>query len=360
MPREDVALLFLRQATACELLDSPLYAALLRRAAEDIREGGPCATAVARYGEAALDDALPLRLLGAVHALALTGRAPALAAHYPSAGGAFDPGEPDAAWPAFREAVAREPEWITSWLSRPPQTNEVGRSNLLLTGLLHAVPAAQRPVRLFELGSSAGLNLRVEQFRYEGGGFAWGPPDSPVRLTGAWEGGAPGWLPEAAARHPALRIVERRGCDPDPIDPLGAEGALALRAYVWPDQEGRMRRLEGAIQVAAKVPATVEAAGADEFLGAVELEPGTVTVVWHSVMRQYVPAARWAAAEAELARLAAAATPEAGFAHIAFEPRAVRGKPGFWLSVRSGREPERLLALAHPHGVPARWPGDGG
>ncbi|WP_062217670.1 DUF2332 domain-containing protein [Streptomyces sp. NBRC 109706] len=360
MPREQVVRAFLQQAGACGRLGSPLYAALLERAAEDVERGGPCAEALLGHHTVRLDDALPLRFLGGAHALALTGRAPELAAHFPSAGGTLTPGRPDAAWPALRAAVAQEPAWIARWLTRPPQTNEVGRANLLVAALLHIVPSAQLPLRLFELGSSGGLNLRAEQFRYEADRFAWGPMDSPVKLTDAWEGGVPGWLRAGARRHQALRIVERRGCDLAPIDPLSAEGSLTLRAYVWPDQIARMERLEGALRVAAKVPATVQSSGAAEFLSTVDVEPGTLTVVWHSVLRQYVSTDEWAAVERELARLAASATPEAGFAHIAFEPGVRGGEAAFWLSVRVGDEPEQPLATAHPHGVPARWLGADG
>jgi hypothetical protein len=358
MHREQAARSFDQQATACARLGSPLYAALLRSVAEDVREGGPCAEAIAGHERATPDDAVPLRLLGGVHALVLAGRAPSLAAHYPSAGGAFDPACPAAAWPAFRAAVAEHPEWLGRWLARPPQTNEVGRAMLLLAGLLYAVPTAQLPVRLFELGSSAGLNLRAEQFRYVAGAgdFAWGPRDSPVRLADVWRGEVPGWLRAGAARHEALRIVERHGCDPAPIDPLSAGGSLALRAYLWPDQPERRARLDGALRVAAKVPATVEAAGAAEFLAGVTLEPGTLTVVWHSIVRQYVPAAEWRRVEAELDRLAAAAGGDEGFVRLWFEPRVVAGRERFWLAAQRAGEPERLLAAAPPHGLPAFTP----
>ncbi len=235
----------------------------------------------------------------------------------------------------------------------------MGRASLLLAGLLYAVPSAQLPVRLFELGSSAGLNLRAEQFRYTAGDFAWGPVDSSVLLEDTWDGAVPDWLLAGAERHQALRIVERRGCDPSPIDPLSADGSLALRAYVWPDQTARLERLDGALRIASKVPATVEAAGAAEFLAEVDLEPGTLTVLWHSVMRQYVPAEEWAAVERELDRLARASGPEAGFAVVSFEPDQERGGAEFRLAVRCGTHPAQVLATAHPHGLPARWPGPG-
>ncbi|GAA3115386.1 DUF2332 domain-containing protein [Planomonospora alba] len=353
MSRERAAEMVEVQARSCAELGSPLYAALLGRVAEDVRAGGPCADALAGYEDAPGPDAIALRLLGGVHSLVLTGRAPELAACYPSAGGAVDPQRPDACWPAFREAVATELEWVRDWMTRPPQTNEVGRANLLIAGLLHAVRSAPLPVRLFELGASAGLNLRADRFRCTAEDFAWGPADSPVVLEDAWEGAPPAWLAEAADGHPGLTVVERRGCDLTPIDPLSPEGALALRAYLWPDQEDRAARLDGALRLAAQVPAAVETAGAADFLAGVDLVPGTLTVVWHSVMRQYVPAEEWARAERELERLAAAAAPEAAFAHICFEPRKVGGQRRFLLAVRLGTGPEAVLAGARPHGLPA-------
>ncbi|GAA0667753.1 DUF2332 domain-containing protein [Kitasatospora atroaurantiaca] len=341
------------QAAACAELGSPLYAALLHRVSEDVRAGGPCAAAIAGYEDAPGPDAIALRLLGGVHALVLTGRAPSLAAHYPSAGGSFDPASPDAPWPAFRATVAAGLPWIRDWLTRPPQTNEVGRASLLITGLLHTLAAAPLPVRLFELGSSAGLNLLADRFRCEAPGFAYGPADSPVLLPQAWRDAPPSWL---AGPQPALSFIERRGCDLTPIDPLSPEGALALRAYVWADQPARTARLDGALQLAAKVPVRVEALGAADFLRDVQVVDGALTVVWHSVMRQYVPAEEWARVEAELDRLAAASTASAPFAHIAFEPRRVDAGHRFLLTVRAGLGRERTIAEAAPHGLPAWEP----
>ncbi|MER8185472.1 DUF2332 domain-containing protein [Kitasatospora sp. NPDC094015] len=336
-----------QQAKACAELGSPLYAALLDQVALDLAAGGPCAAALAGHEADPAGAAVALRLLGGVHALVLTGRVPELALHYPSAGGRFDPARPAAAWPAFRAAVADNLPWVRDWLTRPPQTNEVGRANLLVAGLLHVLAGRARPVRLFELGSSAGLNLLADHFRCEAPGFAYGPAGSPVVLTDAWQG-----TPPTAA--PPLEFAERRGCDPAPIDPRSAEGALALRAYLWPDQPARAARLEGALRLAARIPAPVEAEGAADFLRGVRVADGALTVVWHSVMRQYVPAAEWAAVEAELERLAEQSTAAAPFAHLAFEPRRDGGMVRFVLTVRAGREPERVLAEAAPHGLPAR------
>ncbi|WP_371497276.1 DUF2332 domain-containing protein [Kitasatospora sp. NBC_00374] len=352
-PRAHAVALVEQQARACAELGSPLYAALLDQVALDLAAGGPCAAALAGHEADPGPAAVALRLLGAVHALVLTGRAPGLAAHYPSAGGTFDPGRPDAAWPAFRAAVAADLPWVRDWLTRPPQTNEVGRANLLIAGLLHTLAAegsGPHPVRLFELGSSAGLNLLADHFRCEAPGFSYGPADSPVVLTDAWQGPPP--TPSAGAA--PLDFTERLGCDPIPIDPRSPDGALALRAYLWPDQPARAARLDGALRLAARIPTRVEAMGAAEFLRGVRVADGALTVVWHSVMRQYVSAEEWALVEGELDRLADASTAAAPFAHIAFEPRRAGELHSFVLTVRAGRGPGRVLAEAAPHGLPAR------
>jgi hypothetical protein len=95
-----------------------------------------------------------LRLLGAVHRLVLQGRAPELAAFYPSVGGQ---GRAADAWPAFRRTLAAHRDEVRALLDRPVQTNEVGRAAALYGGLLVAAAgesAFERPVnvRLLELG----------------------------------------------------------------------------------------------------------------------------------------------------------------------------------------------------------------
>jgi len=165
----------------------------------------------------------------------------------------------------------------------PCQTNEVGRCVPLLAGLLHIARQTGRPLRLLEVGASAGLNLLVDWYRY---GQSYGPPDSPCRLPD------PG--PATGA---GLRIVERAGCDLRPLDPTSGEGRLRLSASVWGDQVDRFARLQGALAVAGRGYVPVEAAGAADWLARRlpdgDLRGAPVTVVWHSVVRQYVDPAEW-------------------------------------------------------------------
>ena len=338
-----------RQGRACGALGSPLYAGLLSRAAEDVLAGGPTALVLAGHEGDPEDAALPLRLLGAVHRLVLEGGAPGLAPYYPSAGGSPDAGDP---WPGFAAVLREHAAEVRRGLGQAPQTNEVGRAGALIGGLLHVAARTGLPVRLVELGASAGLNLRADAFRIlAGDGTAWGPPDSPVVLQGAWEGSP---LPPVDA---PLRVVERVGVDVAPLDPTTRDGELTLLSYVWPDQPARVQRLRGAIELARRMPAPVVRASAREFLARLELRPGAVTVLWHSIVWQYLSGEEQAISGEQVRRLAEQASPDSPFAHLALEPRPTAdGEQKFLVSLAlHPGAGERVLAVAHPHGLPTRW-----
>src|SRR5438034_5449361 len=109
-------------------------------------------------------SALALRFMGAVHRLVLEGRAPALARHYPSAGGEAGL---EGAWAAFRDTLEQHRDTLRALVTSPVQTNEVGRSAALLGGFLLVARETGLPLRLLELGASAGLNLRWDHYRSE-------------------------------------------------------------------------------------------------------------------------------------------------------------------------------------------------
>ncbi|HEU4674630.1 MAG TPA: DUF2332 domain-containing protein, partial [Motilibacteraceae bacterium] len=276
-------------------------------------------------------------------------RAPALALHYPSVGGTAGS---DGVWEAFREVLAEQADDVRAGLSHAPQTNEVGRSAALVGGLRVLLAGRDLPVRLFEIGSSAGLNLRADHFQFRADdGSSYGPSDSPLVLEQAWSGDP---LPDS----PPLRVVERHGTDVAPVDVSTTEGRLLLTSYVWPDQVARFERLRAALDVAAQVPATVRTATAAEAVAELVPEPGTWTVLWHSVMWQYLDKAEQAAAEELLEQAGRRATDDAPLAHLELEPR--RPAPGeehrFLVTLRTWPGGEaRVLGEAAPHGLPVRW-----
>ena len=286
-----------------------MYAELCRLIVDDYEVGGPSVEVLAGYEDRSFGEAIGLRLLGAVHGLVLAGEVPELAAFYPSVGGVWDP---VLGWEAFAQVLESRSGEVRSLLTQPPQTNEVGRAAALYGGLLQLVETVPLPVRLFEIGASAGLNLRADQFRYLADGTSYGPADSPVVFESAWTG--------RTLKPAPLRIAERVGCDIAPVNPLTEEGARTLTSYVWPDMAERLERLRGALAIARQVPADVRREGAVAFLRGMELSPGHVTVVWHSIMWQYLPADDRAAVEERLAELGSEASESAPLARLRLEP----------------------------------------
>jgi hypothetical protein len=334
------------QADACRELGSPLYGDLLLHAADDLVAGGPTADVLQGHLDDRLSSVLALRLLGGAHALALSGAAPQLAACYPSAGGTSDP-EPGSprAWAALRQTFADHGEFIRSWLNHPPQTNEVGRAAALLGGLRHIAAEQSLPIRLIEVGASAGLNLRADHFYVPGDAGSYGDPASPVVLAGGWQGDAP------PMSH--IEVTERVGGDLSPVDPTTPDGRLRLTAYVWPDQADRLSRLRGAFTLAAQVPAELRAESASATLARTELVPGTWTVLWHSIFRQYLSEEQRAELAAGVAALADTATSAARFAYLYLEQSRAGGCP-VTLATWPGGD-RRVLGSAPAHGLPVQW-----
>jgi hypothetical protein len=341
----DVVGAFRFQAEACARLGSPMYGELVAGLADDIAEGGPTARVIEGFESDSGPSALALRLMGSVHRLVLAGQAPSLAPYYPSVGGTYTAA---ALLPllGFLEE-SREP--VRELLPQPPQTNEVGRAACLYGGLLHLPPELRHPVRLFEMGSSAGLNLRADRFAYVTEQGVLGDPSSPVRLDPAWNGRSPEAWP--------LRMVERVGADLAPIDPRSEAGRLTLSAYVWPDMPVRLERLRAAFEVADVVDVELREQDAASFVGSVGLAEGVTTVLWHSVMWQYVAEADQRAVADRIDDLGARATVHMPFAHLSFEPtRRTSGSPHeFLVTLQTWPGARRVLGRAAPHGVPVQW-----
>lgn len=326
-------------------MGSPLYARLLEVATLDLEADGPIHAVVDHWDGNPMEDAVPLRLLAGVHRLVLSGRAPNLARHYPSAGG-------DPAWPecgdAFLATVASHTAELRNDMRHPPQTNEVGRAGVLVGGLLEVMRLNEgRPIRLLEFGASAGLNLLLDHYRYDLGGPIWGDPASPVLIRTPWRGATPDL-------GQSLYISRRRGCDAMPIDVSDEGHTVRLLSFIWPDQSERFERTRAAIAVARAVPVSVDAAGAARWLAG-ELDapvPGHVTVVMHSTVMQYLAKDLRGRIDQLIARHGKRASHGAPLARLSLEP----GQQNFALALDLWpHDVHVLLADAHPHGAWAEW-----
>ncbi len=333
------------QAQAAAHNGSPMYAELLALARRDAAEQGPVARLVADWNGHPILDALPLRVMGAVHERVLAGAAPQLARFYPSVGGRF---EPRAAGPAFLAYVDAGRETLRPPLDAPLQTNEVRRSAILLGGFLHVAAATGLPLRLLEIGASAGLNLCWDRFGYALGPTRWGAPDAPLVLHCAWTGRLPPLDVDA-------RVASRAGCAPAPVELRNPARRRRLESFVWGDQPERLARLRGAVACVLRDPPGVERAGAADWLEARlrEPTPGTATVLFHSVVWWYLSEAERERVTRLVHGAAARAGRDAPLAWLRLEPpdlAEVELRLTLWPDGR-----DVALARGHPHGERAHW-----
>jgi hypothetical protein len=208
------------------------------------------------------------------------------------------------------------------------------------------------PLRIREIGSSAGLNLRVDQYWFGQDGAGWGRADSPVRLLDLWSPSVPPFSTPAV-------IADRRGCDRDPIDATSEDAALTLLSYVWPGQDQRFVLLRAALDIARETPVPIDQAEAATWVEAQLAEPerGTATVLYHSVVWQYLDEETRSSVTGALKTAGARATNDAPVAWLRLEPTPEAYIPAeLRLTLWPGGE-ERLLATSGFHGGPVKWMG---
>lgn len=333
------------QAEHAEKADAPITGRLVRAERAILDTPTELARRMNNWPGLVLEDAMPLRVAGGLHWLHLSGVEARLAPVY--AGEVTD----QAAVDEIVAEVARS--WdarVTPWLDHPPQTNEAGRSSSIMAGLLWLSQRLGPRFEMNEIGASAGVNTMMERYRYDLGGVEPGPADSPLRLAPQWRGSPP----------PAgeVEIVTIRGCDVAPVDLSDPGEALRLKAYVWPDAQERMGRIEAAARLAAAKPPLLERKDAGTFVDErleVPQEPGVTRVLYHSVMWQYLPEATRRSIAAAMEQAGARATHEKPLAWVRLETN--RETFRHELSVRywPGGEEAITLSEAHPHGAWVIW-----
>lgn len=310
------------------------------------------------------EQQLPVLLLAAVHWQVLTDPSIELADWYPTSRAEPRTDDP---FPAFaRLCRARDDELRAIVATRSTQTNEVGRCALFLP-VLAELGHEVGPLALIDVGTSAGLNLRLDHYAYEFTGDdgvrrAGGP--SPVTLPCGVRGGAP--IPEAVPV-----IGGRIGLDREPVDLADDDSVRWLMACVWPDQHDRFERLRSALEIARRHPVTLITGGAvDSFATAADAVAGTGhPVVITSWVLNYLSIDERERFVATLDAMGA----ETDLTWVALEsPGLCRGVPfpdafagsflthllvGRW---RGGRRTVRHVAECHPHGYWMHWDaGDG-
>ncbi|MFN2470268.1 MAG: DUF2332 domain-containing protein [Gaiellaceae bacterium] len=314
---------FRAQGEACGRTGSTLYADLCARLAGEplVREIAP-------------DERwdFPVRLLGGLHHLVLSGRAPGWA------------------WEDVRETLQREAGWLTRFTRKQPvQTNEVQRSWALLPAFLSL---GEGPFELIELGSSAGLNLVWDRYRYRYAAGTWGATGAALELAGDERAPVPA---ELLSVRPQIR--HRRGVDLAPVDVASDESVRLLECFVWADQPARLERLRRAVEVVRGDPPPILQGDYVELLPDLlaDRDYETVTVVFQAVSTVYLGGERYG----ELRRIVDEADPPVAWIstrRLAEEETGVEG--GFEIERRlPGEAAPRLVACMGYHGQWLEWRG---
>lgn len=173
-----------------------------------------------------------------------------LASWYPSVSGTAIPAA--SPWEAFRHFCLENKARLGPILETGrTQTCVVHRCAVILPALacLPRVEAHAGRVALLEIGPSAGLNLRLDCYRYEyGDGHGWGDPETEPALVVDDRGTSKPPLPER------LEVVARRGLDLNPLDLADADTLRWLRALIWPEHVERARAMDAALGHVRTVP----------------------------------------------------------------------------------------------------------
>ena len=329
------------QAFYCRRMDAPVTERIVAALPVVLDRSTATGRAVLNWPGEPVADALVLRLIGGLHALHRAGVDAGLSRVF-----AGEVTEADAVAAALRATLAAQDAAILPWLDGPPQTNEAGRSAALMTGLLHLAERFGSRIELLEIGSSAGLNLLIDRYRFDLGGVRVGPAEAPLTLVPEWRGEPP---PEVA-----VEIVSVRGVDIAPVDVTDDALARRLEAYVWVEAVERQERLSRAIELVRSHGVALDRGDAADWVEARLTEPqpaGVTRVLMHSVVWQYLPPPARERIRAAMAAAGERATVERPLGWVMMEPDRDLARQEVRVRGWPGERPMELVAFSHAHGA---------
>jgi len=330
------------QAYYCRDLGSPFVADLCETFGSNLKPNTAVAEKLFNWpGDVTAGGAsLPLRMMGCLHRLVISGESPELKNIFP-------PNKlPPNAWPLVEQALIDHEQNILHQLQQAPQTNEVRRSAILFAGFQAiAKQLGNLPMVTSELGASAGLNIHWDKFHYKIGKQQWGNSDARINLEPKWTGAIQDYFD--------LRVSERAGCDLNPIDLSDQKKVETLLSYLWADQPERIIRTRHAIEIFNEHENRISKEGAVNWLKhrLSHKYDNQVHVIYHTIARQYFSEADKQESKALIEAAGVKATKSAPLAWLRFE--ADGQKPGAALTLRlwPGGD-EQFLGRADYHG---RW-----
>lgn len=269
----------------------------------------------------------------AIHFLLIDDPTTELAAFYPSVTDQPRPvSEVDDVFTSF--VTANQERIVDIANNRYTQTNECRRCTALMPALLTAPFEA---FHLVDLGTSAGLNLVFDRYRYVYEDVVWGP-ESSVVLEAEARGDTPRVRPVSVGR--------RIGIDLNVVDPANSDDRRWLDALIWPEHTERRQRLRDALELAGTVGMEmIEASFLDALDDVLAGLPGSEPAV---VMNSFSLIQLDEAQREQIAGVIEAARSRRPIHRVSLE---LIDKSDDWARLEVGSGAEMVqLGTAHPHG----------
>ena len=223
--------------------------------------------------EAPLEQRNPMLVLAALHFAALGGDE-TLAPLYSSIARV----EPEIFARAVRRRLEEHPALVRDQLHRMTQTNEPGRSAVLVGVLRELEARAMHDVHLIDVGTSLGLNLYPDFYRVN---VTSALDPAALLVEYLSDGGAAGTLPT---------VHQRIGIDLNPLDPNSPDDVRWLEACLWPEAPERIDRLHTLVdRMHTWPPATRLTGSALECIddAVASCSKGATPVIFHSWVAAY-------------------------------------------------------------------------
>lgn len=337
----------LRQSGVARSLGSPFVSEVLAATYRQLPRAPGLEAMVTEWPFDPAASAMALRLNAGLHALARRGTFKDLSDLYAYRHQNFDR--------AVGEALQNGEATLLVWMSHPTQTNEVRRSSAFMAALSTLADDYRMPFDVLEIGASAGLNLLLDRYSHDLGGVSSGQRDSLLHLKPEWQGYPP---PQAD-----VHITSARGADLRPLSLDDPHTCERLMSYVWPGDNARADCLLKATMIARGAAPIVDRASAAPWLVEHLQQPqalGTMRVVQHSMVLQYLPEDELRAVKSAILQAGNRATPERPLARIGLEWNRKRSAVVLCVTRWSGTPDDghrKILATCHPYGATVRWYG---
>jgi hypothetical protein len=226
-------------------------------------------------------------LLGAVHYLLLKGKKHTLKRYYRSLVENADTNFENA-FHQFKDFCHEYREEIISLLqTKLVQTNEVRRCAYLYPSFCYIFNKVNKPLALIEIGTSAGLQLFWDQYRYSyGTEEVFGNTQSNVHLQSEIkEDKKPSFLKQSPP------VVERIGLDLHVNDLNDEEDYLWLRALIWPEHKERLELFDQAATLVKEKPVRLIEGDGVALLPAIanQIREDAVICIFHTHVANQIP-----------------------------------------------------------------------